>query len=270
MSTTLRDETLNTDLRLFTQSPYPEFDYIVTPKPYPFCANSSLYASIRGTNYGFKQIEVYADDVLAYVEEQIAILMYNNPNCRNIAQIEETLLKIFRWGTENPLDRIAYDTVASSVRLMVSIDNIEDAISSIREKDVWYSDRVMKPDKFWEESWKQYTERIRLGKTKVRSTAKNKEHVAIITEESYMFQQATNGVLPTPQILNQLTNSSVRKIKELTEEDKVWQTKTNMHIQKMTQIREINPKITQKELAGILSTTSRNIRNIEKSLPISK
>jgi hypothetical protein len=62
----------------------------------------------------------------------------------------------------------------------------------------------------------------------------------------------------------------VRKIKELTEEDKVWQTKTNMHIQKMTQIREINPKITQKELAGILSTTSRNIRNIEKSLPISK
>ena len=71
---------LDTGVRLFTQTPYPEFDYIVTPNYYKYCASQSLFSYLRKGNFWLKWVDVTADQVLRYVEEQAAILRYNNPD----------------------------------------------------------------------------------------------------------------------------------------------------------------------------------------------
>ena len=253
-------ENLNMVTRLFTQTPYPEFDYIVTNQPYEFCANESLYTYLRKSNYWLKWVDVTPDLVLGYVREQIAILRFNNMNITRLDCIE-TLLRVFKWGSENPLDKIAFDTVLDTIDLVLEIDNFEDLIT-FTEKYVWYSDRIMKPMRIQGETWLQYTERIRAGKIRVKTETKNYEAKRILEEESYSIQGVSNGIIPTPQTLNQRTEIPVRKIKEVSEENKIWQTKTNQHLQKLQKIKESGLQLTQKELALELGITDRQIRKI--------
>ena len=253
-------EFIDTGLRLFTETPYPEFDYIVTPMPYEYCGNQSLFAYLRRDNYWLKWVEVTPDKVLEYVTEQIAILRYNNPEATK-SQVLIALHKIFRWGTENPLDKIAYETLEATLSTVFEIDNYEDIIN-MTEKNVWYSDRIMKPPRILGETWKEYTERLRQGKVKARSQFKNMEARFIVEEESFTFQDSSGGVIPTPQILNKLTEIPVRKIKEVSEEDRVWQTKTKMNLQIICNLRKSNPNITQKDMAEILGMTDRQVRKL--------
>ena len=251
-----------TGLRLFTETPYPEFDYVVTPNKYANCANQSLYTYLRKTHFWLKWIDVTPDLVLGYVTEQIAILRYNNPKADKNAVLM-TFLMITKWGSENPLDKIAYDTVLATLNTVYEIDNYEDVIN-MTYKNVWYSDRIMKPPRLQGETWKEYVERLRKGKIAARSKFKNMEAKSIIEEESLTLQSNSGGIIPTPQILNNLTEIPVRKIKEVTEEDRIWQTKTKMNIQIIKNLKKARPEITQKEIAEVLGITDRQVRKILK------
>lgn len=249
-------------LRLFTSTPYPEFDYIVTPVSHPYCGNQSLFTYLRKNNFWLKWLDVTPTQVLDYTREQIAILIYNNPSASR-TEILLTLLKIFRWGSENPLDKIAYDTVVETLNLVLGIDNIEDIIQ-LTYKNVWYSDIIMKPIRIQGETWKQYTERLRAGKVRARTKYKNQEAEAIVKEESLTLQSNSGGIIPTPQMLNSLTEIPVRKIKEVAEEDIYWQTKTKMNLQVISKILEADPNIKQKDIAEVLGVTERQVRKILK------
>ena len=253
-------EYLDIGVRLFTQTPYPEFDYIVTPNYYNYCANQSLYSYLRKTNFWLKWVDVTPNLVLRYVEEQVAVLKYNNKNLTSTECIV-TLLKIFRWGSENPADKIAHDTIIGIVNTILEVDNIEDIID-MQVKNVWYSDRIMKPIRNQGETWLQYVERIRSGKIRCRVQYKNFEAKSIIEEESNTLQLNSGGIIPTAQILNKRTEIPVRKIKEVTEEDIVWQTKTKMHLQTIQKLKEQNPNITQLEIAEFLGVTDRQVRKM--------
>ena len=253
---------LDTGVRLFTQTPYPEFDYIVTPNYYKYCASQSLFSYLRKGNFWLKWVDVTADQVLRYVEEQAAILRYNNPDITSSICLV-TLYRLFGWGSENPLDKVATQTVENIVNLIYSVEDVEDIIN-MQIKNVWYSDRIMKPIRFQGETWKDYAERIRVGKVKCRTEYKNFEAKSILEEESFSFQLSAGGVIPTPQILNERTEIPVRKIKEVTEENVVWQTKTNMHLQSVSKLKELNPNITQREIAEFLGVTERQVRKIIK------
>jgi hypothetical protein len=253
-------EYLDTGVRLFTQTPYPEFDYIVTPNYYKYCANQSLYSYLRRTNFWLKWVDVTPDLVLRYVEEQTAILRYNNQDL-NKTECLFTLLKLFKWGSEDPLQKIALDTVDRTVSMVFGTDDVEDIID-MQVKNVWYSDRIMKPIRYQEETWLQYVERIRAGKIRCRVQYKNFEAKSILQEESNSIQQNSGGIIPTAQILNQRTEIPVRKIKEVTEEDIVWQTKTKMHLQTIQKLKEQNPNITQLEIAEFLGVTDRQVRKM--------
>ena len=257
-------ELLDTGLRLFTETPYPEFDYIVTPREYEFCANQSLFAYLRKECYWIKWVEVSADQVLGYITEQIAILRYNNPDIEK-KEIFYTLVKVLRWGSENALDKIAYDTIITTLNDIMSIDNYEDIIN-FTHKSVWYSDIIMKPVRFQGETWKEYTERLRVGKVHARSKFKNMEAKSIVEEESYTLQSNSGGIIPTAQILNKLTEIPVRKIREVTLEDIVWQSKSNMNVQIIRHLKRKNENITQAEIAEVLGVTDRQVRKILNNL----
>jgi len=257
-------EQLSVGLRLFTQSPYPEFDYIVTPVEHEFCANQSLFTYLRRGNYWLKWLDVSADQVLEYVVEQISILRYNNPKASK-AEVLLILSKIFRWGSENPIGKIAFDTISSTLNELYSVDNYQDIIN-YTYKTVWYSDRVMKPIRIQGESWKEYTERLRQTKVKARVTYRNQEAQAIVNEESNTYQVERGGIIPTPQILFALTEIPVRKIREVSEEDIIWQSKTKMNMQIIRSFQLMDPSITQLEIAEALGMTDRQVRKIIKTL----
>ena len=251
---------IDSGLRLFTQTPYPEFDYVVTPNRYAYCANQSLYSYLRKENFWLKWVDVTPDLVLGYVTEQLAILRYNNPE-ESKTNVLMTFLKMTRWGSENPFDKIAYETVLATLNTIYEVDNYEDIIN-MNYKNVWYSDIIMKPPRIQGETWKEYVERLRVGKINARSKFKNMEARAIIEEESITLQSNSGGVIPTPQMLNNLTEIPVRKIKEVTEEDRIWQTKTKMNIQIVKNLRKTNPKITQTKISEVLGMSTRQVRNI--------
>jgi len=251
---------LITGLRLFTRTPYPEFDYVVTPNKYPYCANQSLYSYLRKSNFWLKWVDVTPDLVLGYVTEQIAILRYNNPDADKNDTLM-TFLMMTRWGSENALDKIAYDTVLATLNTVYEVDNYDDIIN-MTYKSVWYSDNIMKPPRIQGETWKEYVERLRKGKIAARSRFKNMEAKSIIEEESLTLQSNSGGVIPTPQMLNNLTEIPVRKIKEVTEEDRVWQTKTKMNIQIIKNLKKTRPEITQNEISEVLGISTRQVRKI--------
>ena len=100
------------------------------------------------------------------------------------------------------------------------------------------------------------------GKNRRRIQYKNFEAKSIIEEESNTLQLNSGGIIPTAQILNKRTEIPVRKIKEVTEEDIVWQTKTKMHLQTIQKLKEQNPNITQLEIAEFLGVTDRQVRKM--------
>lgn len=251
---------LNTPLRLFTQSPNPDQDCIVLMSPKPYCANTSLFSYTKGENFHFKFVEVSADAVLEYIYAQAAILKYNNPNTYEPIPALMSLYKIFNWGSEDPLTFIATDTLHEIVHTIHAIDNVDDLIP-FQNKSLWYADYIMKPIRYLDETWRDYSKRITALKAAARKKLRTITDKSILEDASLQFK-VQNSTLPTPKHLSEDTNISARRIRQVTKEDVIWQNKRNYTISKVQSLKRLLPNITNaqlSELSGIPVGTLKKI-----------
>ncbi|WP_428743129.1 hypothetical protein [Tenacibaculum sp.] len=266
------DTSIVTSLRLFTQSPYPEFDYIITPVDYKYCANQSLFSFAKGFNYKFSWIDITPAMALDFVYVQTCILIFNNPNNTDSTQFLTTLDKIFKWGTEDPYEKIAYETVAEVVEAVLWADNYLEILEDkgydyvIYDKSLWYADHIMKPSRFQDETWKEYSNRIRRLKAEARGSYKNLEARARIMDKSRELKSNDLGIAPTPQTLNTVTKYDIRIIKEVTEKGVVWQDKTMYNKMKYLKLKSLYPNYTQEELSEMMNISLRTLQRTIKEL----
>lgn len=261
MDTSLFEPTLETPLRLFTQSPYPQFEYIISEKPYPYCANQSLFSSLRIGGYQPSFRDITPEIVLNYTYQQTAILKYNNPKTYTPQLALATLFIIFGWGSDNPLSMIAPSTIEQIVNEIDMSDNVEDIID-MNHKQFWYADGIMKPIRFQDEKWGEYTLRVRALKANARKRYNDRNAAVQITEAS-LFLKGTNGnIIPTPTQLEAETQFQARKIREITAENKVWQTKSSYTLSQYRKVKQLFPDKTQKEIADIMQVSIPTIKKL--------
>ena len=234
-----------------THSPYPETPCYIAPVPLMTIRNSSSYLKMGAS----------LKDVKHYLEQQVLILKYNNPEHPTSHIKSIVISRIAHWQCNNILRKDAYylgellDSVieecfSDDCTLTIKCANGTKYADTTR---YWYSDEIMKMQADGSKSSQRAKAKFATRREVISGGYKDDFRV-----ETYEYQADNYNVLPTVKILADNTGHSSDIINAHGKEFVISHLANSQ--QRVQMIREFNPGIKQVEVVKILGLSIRTVK----------
>lgn len=228
-----------------TRSPYPEVPCHISPVPLKTVSSYSSYLSLRAS----------VSEVKEYLEQQVLILKYNNPEHKAWMIKAAITSRIVYWKCNNILRKDDY-YLGEMLQLILNdcfADGNSTPTMKYDETKYWYSDEISKL------SGGDKTKAKQVARYAVVSEGDRDD----MRESSLEYRRENYDVLPTVKVLSHKSRYSRNTVIKLGEG--LYIPQVDNIKQRVQKVREFYPELKQKEVAEELVVSLITVKRYWRS-----